>query len=429
MLSVVLTAAALLAATSLLMARVQEQVRIIGAEAAPQAATASDLYFALSDLDAQIARLVLINNAPELSSSQLDALSTYRERSIQIDTDLALALTLATSDEDRATVVGVMHDLASYRQWAWQALAVERQLPPQPAGEPLPDAALGYYAQATNVLHHQLLPAVKRLRDTSRARLDRAHADRRTTEVWGIGLLVLLGGGLLAQLGRLQVWLVNRFRRWLNPAVVVATLVTMGLIGSAGVVFFLAGERLSAAHRDSFAPYLALSEAQAISYDAAADTSRYLLSGNAAYQQDFADKSACLTSGGSCGSSGDEIDGGLVAIAAGPGTTDRQAQDLLDRWLGYQEAHERIVALADDGETPAAIDALTGIRRGEAAFDFYYFDAAISQLAAERRQAFDAAIRDAEGLLAGWSLIPIVAMGAVIALVLLGLWTRLAEYR
>jgi len=40
-------------------ARVRKQVRILGEEAAPQVATAADLYFALSDMDARVARMVL----------------------------------------------------------------------------------------------------------------------------------------------------------------------------------------------------------------------------------------------------------------------------------------------------------------------------------------------------------------------------------
>ncbi|MFI6071341.1 hypothetical protein ACIA5C_07090 [Actinoplanes sp. NPDC051343] len=49
---VVIVAVALFVATSVLMAQTRRQVRVIGDDAAPQAATASDLYFALSDLDA-----------------------------------------------------------------------------------------------------------------------------------------------------------------------------------------------------------------------------------------------------------------------------------------------------------------------------------------------------------------------------------------
>ena len=402
---VVVTAVGLLAATSFSMSRVQSQVHVIGVEAAPQAATASDLYFALSDLDAQVARLVLIDDAEALSGSGIDALSAYHERGLQVDADLERALSTATSDAERATVRQLLDDIAVYRQWAWQALTVESQLPPQPPGN-LPPAALGYYTQATNVLHQELLPTAQRLRDTSRARLDRAYADERLTEAWGIGLATGLGGVLLVLLVVLQFWLAKRFRRRLNPALVAGTLITFGLVVSACVVFTVEGDRLGAAQRDSFVPFLALSQARAVSYDAAADTSRYLISGNLAfYDQDFTRKSDSL---------GD--------LAAGD-------HRVLDRWVGYQRDHKKVVGLADVGQTAEAIDALTGIRRGDAAFDFSYFDGAISEVASAHKQSFDVAFSAAEGLLTGWLVIPIVAMGIAILLVPLGLRKRLEEYR
>jgi hypothetical protein len=201
---------------------------------------------------------------------------------------------------------------------------------------------------------------------------------------------------------RLQVWLARRFRRTLNPALLVATLITLGLAGSAAVTFAVDGSRLRAAREDSLAPYLALSQAQAVAYDAAADTSRYLVSGNLAYyRQDFAAKA-----------------GQVVAYP-----------DVLDRWRGYQCDHERLVALADSGRTAAAVDSLTGIRRGDAAFDFSYFDAAISGRAVAHKQAFDASLRDAERLLTGWALIPVGTIALVVLLVALGVRGRLREYR
>ncbi|BCB75809.1 protein kinase G-activating protein GlnX [Phytohabitans flavus] len=428
MLWAVVAAAAVMAATSLLMSSVQGQVRTIGAEAAPQAATASDLYFALSDLDAQVARLVLIGNAEAQAGSQIDALSTYRERSLQLDADLEGALSTATTDEERGTVRELLNGLAVYRQWAWQALTVIWQAPPQPPGK-LPPAALGYYGQATNVLHFELLPTAQRLRDASQARLDDAYDAQRATELVGIALVVLLGGALTILLISLQRWFGRHFRRRVNPALLLATIVTVGLVVWSAALLSVEGQRLRDAHRDSFAPYLALSHAQAISYDAAADTSRYLLSGNLPlYQQDFTRKSTCLVDGGQCGSGGDALDGGLAVLADGPVGV-RKGDEVRERWLGYQRDHDRIVALADAGQTEAAIDALTGIKRGEAAFDFYYYDVAISEIATAQKQSFDVAFEDAEGLLTGWSVIPLVVFGAVILLVVAGVWPRLAEYR
>jgi hypothetical protein len=72
---------------------------------------------------------------------------------------------------------------------------------------------------------------------------------------------------------------------------------------------------------------------------------------------------------------------------------------------------------------------VTGIRRGDAAFDFSYFDAAVGEAAAARKAGFDAALRDSERLLTGWPLLPLPVLGSVILLVFVGVRRRLAEYR
>lgn len=427
--SVVSTAVVLLATTSLLMFRIQEQVHTIGSVAAPQAATASDLHFSLSDMDAEVTRMVLVGDADALAGSQIDALGTYRKSSKQVDADLQRSLTTATSDADRATALALLDHLAVYHQRVWQTLTAQSQAPPQQPGK-LPPDALGYYTQATNVLHLDLLPAAKRLRDASEARLDQAYADKRATEVWGVGLAVVLGAALLVLLILLQLWLARRFHRTLNPPLLAATLVALAVVVSAAVVFIVQEQRLGAARQDSLAPYLALSQARAISYDAAADTSRYLISADLPYyKQDFTRKSQCLVHGGSCGTGGDTVHGGLAALVGGGHVRADQAQRVLDRWLAYERAHNRIVALADSGRTAEAVGSLTGIRRGDANFDFFYFDAAVGDVTTARKHAFDGSLRDADRLLRGWTVIPLLAMVLVMLLVPLGVRRRLAEYR
>ncbi len=428
--SVVTIAVLLLAATSFFMSRLHDEIQVIGAEAAPQAATASDLYFALSDLDAQVARLVMIDNADGLSASQLDALRTYQERSRQIDGDIERALSAATTDATRATIRELLAQLGAYRQLAAQAMAVEREAAPQAPGAPLPPAALGYYAHATNMLHFELLPTAKQLRESSQATLDKAYADQRRTALWGTVLTVLLGVALVLVLALLQRRLARHYRRLVNPALLGATLATVGLVVAASFVFLDEADRLHNAQKQYFAPYLALTQAQAVSYDAAADTSRYVLSGGLPYfQGDFRTKSDCLINGGSCGSGADTLGEGLATLLAGPDTSPAQVHDVVERWNTYQRDHDQITTLASSGHPGDAITTLTGIRRGNAAFDFYYYDAGISQVAAGRRQAFDAALRDARDEMFGWTVIPAVMMGTVILLVLVGMRPRLAEYR
>ncbi|GAA2617044.1 hypothetical protein [Paractinoplanes durhamensis] len=405
----VLTAVALLASLSLLMARVQEQVRIIGDEAAPQAATAADLYFALSDMDAQVARMVLTAGNDDLAGSQIDALGTYQERSRQVDADLQKALTTTT---DRAALQQLATDLAVYRERVWQTLT---------AG----DAAAGYYTQATNLLHLNLLPAAQHLRDSSTERLSDAYDRKSVTQSWAVTLAVVLGVALVLLLLILQVWLARRFRRVLNPALLLATVLTVAVVGPAIVVLGLQGAVLDDSRKTDLQPFLALSQARAISYDAAADTSRFLISDNLAYyDDDFRRKSTCLTAGGSC-----EIPGGLSTVAGGPDVSPYDRDQVLTRWQTYQKDHERIIGLARSGRTEEAVGTLTGIRRGDASFDFSYYDAAVDEIATARADAYDRALHDAKTVLTGWPWIPVAVLGLVILLIPLAVRRRFAEYR
>jgi hypothetical protein len=427
--AVILGAVAVLAVTELGMTRVRSQVNVVAQQAAPQAATASDLYFALSDLDAQLARLTMIGTSPAFASDRLDALLTYQRRSAEISADLDQATKFATSAADRATIRALLDQLAQYRELAWQALAIEADATDQVAGA-LPPGALGYYGRATDLMHFQLLPSALRLRTASQDTLARAYSDQRATASWSVALTVALGGLLLAGLLLFQLRLVRRYRRLVNPALLLATLATLGLVVAASVVFLDETDRLGDAQRDSFGPYLALTQAQAVSYDAAADTSRYLISTNRGYfEQDYQAKSRCLSGGGACGASGDSLPAGLEQLSGGPGSALGQGKVVAERWSAYQRDHDRVVRLVSAGDVEEAVGTLTGIARGDAAFDFAYYDTAAARIAATHRQAFEASVREARAELSGWTIIPAVLMVAVMLLALLGVRPRLAEYR
>lgn len=396
---VIAVAVLLFGATASLMGAVQSQVRTIGDHAAPQAATSADLYFALSDMDAQVARLVLVGDTDALAGTQIDALGTYRERSSQVDADIQQTV------RSGGDAVALLDDLAAYRERVWQTLTT--------AGD-----KHGYYTQATNIMHQRLLPEAQRLRDESETQLDDAYAARDTTQNWGMTLTLVLGLVLICLLIALQVWLSRRFRRVLNPALILATVLTLAVVLPAAVIFGVQGSRLSDARTRSLDPYLALSQARAVSYDAAADTSRYLISDNNTYAQDFTRKSACLATGSGCDAA---IRGGLPAVAGD--------DVVVARWKAYQADHEKIVGLKDAGQDAQAIGALTGIKRGDATFDFSYYDAAVDQIATQRKAAFDDALHGTRLLLTGWVTIPLGVLVLILILVPLAVRARFAEYR
>jgi hypothetical protein len=426
-------AAGALALTSAGIAAFTGQVHAIGDHAAPQAATASDLYFAISDMDAQVARLIMLGGAENLSSNRLDALRSYQARSAEANADLAEAVRGATTAAERALCQRLAGGLSTYRQWSWEALAVQAEQPDQAPGRP-PAAALGYYSQASTVLHAQLLPAAGALRQSSLDDLDRAAAGQRSAARWATGGSLLAGGALVAALVIFQARLSRRYHRAVNPGLLLATLCTAGLVVSAGAVLLAGSARLDAAQRDSFAPYLALTQAQAVSYDAAGDTSRYLIATDrSGVRSEVAAKSRCLTSGGSCraggAGGGDVLSAGLTTLTAGPGAGTGQPEAVLRRWQAYQRDHDRIVSLADAGRLEDAVSVLTGTARGDASFDFYYYDVAVRQIAGSRRAAFEASLAGVRSRLAPWPAIPAGLMLAAMLLILLGVRPRLAEYR
>jgi hypothetical protein len=61
---------------------------VIGGRAAPQVRVSSDLYFALSDLDAQAANVLLAGNDTAMAADRAAALATYEQRRTQANSDL-----------------------------------------------------------------------------------------------------------------------------------------------------------------------------------------------------------------------------------------------------------------------------------------------------------------------------------------------------
>jgi hypothetical protein len=438
-------AAVLLFSLTLVMISLQDRVRVIGREAAPQAATAADLYFTLSDLDAQVTRILLAGDSDELAGSRVDALGAYRDRGHQADRDLQTFLSSGAGEAEQAIALRIMDSLAVYRQRVGEALAAQAaatqasSTATSAAAGRIPPDALGYWTQATDLLHLRLLPEAEQLRRHSQSRLDEAYAQKAATESTGVTAAVLLGGSLAGALIYLQVWMTRRFRRTWNPALTAATALALLLPVAATIVLQVQARQLADGRDRGLGPYLALSELRALGYDAAADTGRYLVSANLAYyREDFVQKSACLTGDIACPTPSlkpgqweltSEHETVTGAASARGGLPKLAGTVAADRWAAYRTVHDRIVRLADAGRTGEAVRQLTGIRRGDAAFDFAYYDAAVAAVTTTREQDFDRALRAAETTLTGWSVLPGLILTVVMALIPLGVRPRLAEYR
>ena len=243
-----------------------------------------------------------------------------------------------------------------------------------------------------------------------------------------------------------------RFRRLISPALAAALLAALVLVGGSATGLLAEAGHLRVAKVDAFDSIIALSQARAVSDDANADESRYLVDpGRAAqYQQAFESKSRQLARIPVAGIF--HYDAGLaraidayrahhadVAFGGYLGTEFRNitfpgeraaAQRTLAAYQVYERDDRRIRALNQAGQLRAAIAFDTSYAHGNSNWAFAQYDSALSALIAINQHAFNAAISAGKDGVSGWtSLIPAGAVILIIALLAAGVAPRLAEYR
>jgi len=296
-----------------------------------------------------------------------------------------------------------------------------------------------------------ILPQVSSLTTVTTAKLDASYSAGRSHAIAGGAVAVGAGLVLVAVLVCFQVFLARRFRRRVNLAIAAATVGALALAVTAGARLDAESVHLRAAKSDAFDSIVALSQARAVSYEANADESRYLVDPRRAgqYQAMFLAESQQVASVGNT-----TISGYKTALAADVGAYQADNTDV--RFGGLLGAEVRNVTFP--GERAAALAALLAYQRyqqddtqlrtlartdpraaaeydtssapGESNWAFYQYDKALTGVTAINQSAFTAAISAGEGGAAGWDgLIPAGCALLIVALVIIGVRPRLAEYR
>lgn len=373
------------------------------------AAQAGDLYFALADLDAEAARLVLLGNGNfqaddgAYDGNQLSALIAYNSRTAQVDTDLqALAA-------DGANATAITAEVTQYRSTADSAIGLD-EFPGAPAGEPLP-TAIGFYSRAATMMQGVVLPAAAQLRNQTAAEASQA-AD--SAHRWAlVGLIGTLALGVLAVLVlvRAQRKFTIMFRRTLNPALIGSTVVIVALL--AGAAAGLGATAQDASDSGSrLASYLQIVTTRAESYDADGTAVRSVLMPDAYTDVQLGpEKLNVATDLKSLGAAGDE------------------ASTLWSQTKGPATDYQSILDAVTSGNTARALTIETGTARGEAAFDFYDYDHSLQSLGAQRLASFQAAADGLSSDVGPWLYWPWILAGAALLLITLAARPRLAEYR
>jgi len=405
------------------------------AQHAAVASDSADLYFSLSDLDAEAARLVLLGNGSspvaggqDHGGDQLSALTAYNQRTAQVDADLQ-RLAATAGSADASTVAALTSGVTTYHQIADAAIALDQTAPNAvpstgitnsagttismgaPAGQPAANA-IGYYARATTLMQSELLPAAQSLRSGKASALSDAASSAHLAGIVGaiaagvVGLIALVLA--LRAHRRLQRW----FRRSANLGVLLAAGLAVALaLGSLFALLATAADASAAGSR--FADYLAVTRTRAASYDLDGAVTRFLLMPDTTLglvDKSLANANAELKALGAAGAPAAErwktvVDGDIPAIT--DGVTVGASPDVV------------ATALARD----------TGTARNEEAFDFFYYDSALLTVSDERLAAFDTSMSAAHADLSGWSWLPWALAVAALSALGLGVRPRFSEYR
>ena len=410
----VLATAAIAVVLSAIAGGVREDIAVLGERTAPQVTAAEDLYFALSDMDAQLANILLTKNDAGLTMEHTVAQDAYGQDRVLAAGGLQRAASVAGDDEDvQLAVRDVLDRFGRYQSLAAQAMALND------ARRPFADV-LVLQRQATTLMH-STLDIVGKLGVTNKKAFDQSYQDRRNTIALARDRLVVLGVVLVASLIGLQVVFRVRMRRRLNPAVIVATLVA-GWLTIAGIELMNREfEYLRSAKEDAFSSLLVLTQARAVSHDALADQSRFLLDPewSERYANDFQNKDARVT--GYLADEGQNVTfpGEQQAVAV---TTAAYEQ--------YRTADQSLRNIVVDGDRHAAIKYCLDPWSNSSSHLFSVYDKALIDVIDINQRAFDTTVSAAEDDLTGWTgLLPYGAGVVIVLLVGVGIQPRLAEYR
>jgi hypothetical protein len=446
---VVLAMAGFYVVASVAVGNARDGFRVIGHDAGPQVLATGDLYFALSDMDFQVAGILLAGGSGLGAGSQ--ALSRYSQDRATADRAALQAAELSAGDPAvQATVRSVLDGLGQYERLASQAMVL-RQQANRPAG-PAAANVIAVYRQATDLMKLQLLPQAYNLTLAGGATVREAYEAKHSAVSSGRVQVALAGLAVLVALVGLQIFLVTRFRRRVNFALALATagLVVLGV----SAVRLLSAEAVQLQHAkaDGFDSILTVSRARAISNSMHADEIRFLLDPGRAdtYSLDYLDRSQTVlyVPSGNLGEYYTGLNTAMRGYQANPaavsflGFYGQEARAhpgpgltaVLTSFQQVQQDDQQIRQLAGTGHGEQAIVVLTGQTAGSSSYGFDRYDQAVVSLISLHRHTFDQAILTGDqdlgrSVLGSWAaLLPVAAFGIAL-LVIVGVRPRLAEYR
>ncbi|TDC02256.1 hypothetical protein E1267_29770 [Nonomuraea longispora] len=406
----------------------RDGLQVIGRDAGPQVVATAGLYLALSDMDAQVANVLVMGDG---YPREREAATTRYEQQRSVANQALLKAFELSGDNpaERLTVQSVLDGLGRYERLAGQALLLDERSGHAPG--PPPEEVVRSYRDATDLMRQVLLPQAYNLTLENGTIVRGTYDEKAFTVPLLRDAVVVAGVVAIGCLLWLQIFLARRFRRVFGPALIAATLATALALVSGVAVLGQDMQALRSAKSDGFDSVLTLAKARAISNSMQGDQSRYLLDEERAdtYEHTYLDKSMSVVyfEAGNLDAYHRKVTTGSTDFLGllGPELGGRQGKAALAAYRDFQATDVEFRRLALGGQTNEAV----AERLGPVTTAFTAYDEALLKLAETHQGVFKRAIDAGEGALNTlWLLLPF-AIGAIGLLVIAGVRPRLKEYR
>jgi hypothetical protein len=410
-------------------------MQTIGKDSAPSIIAAQHIKSALADMDANAANELLA--APGAGA---EAIKAYETRRIEAAKALiAAAENITYGDAERVPIQSLQVGMGTYERLIQRARDLHDR--PDRGNE---QQFIAAYLQAAQLMDTQLLPAADALDKANNDVLESTYK-RQTGRSWTTRVICICAAGLLLlALAGVQLFLVERTRRVLNPLLAAATLLLLGTAVYVDHALATEQHALKVARQDAFISMHALWQARAIAYWANGDESRYLAdpANHAQYEMDFFAKSRRLANLPS-GMTFDETANTARSGHAVPGFTGYLADELnnitfkgerdaaietLLRFGQYLAVDQQIRLLEKTGKHHEAIELCVGVQPGQSDWAFERFDQALGATLAINQDAFDRAVAQGLDAMQGLEVKAAILAAVSAILIFLGLAVRIREY-
>ena len=253
-------------------------MQVVGRDSAPSIIAAENIRVALADMDANASAELLGGKDAAAARAAFE-----RRRTEAISAIVAAAENITYGEKERGPIKKLALGVGTY------TAGIQTALDRRETGD---KTFLTAWRDAARFMDSTLLPAAEELDRANRDALDGTYDGQKTESRKALVFLILAGVALGGVLVVVQVFLVRRMRRILNPMLFLATLAAFVFVIYAGQHFGASDRDFRVAKEDAFDSIHNLWRARATAYSAAGDVNRSLLepAGRAIYDADFAGK-------------------------------------------------------------------------------------------------------------------------------------------